>query len=104
MTVSTVSNPLYVGLTKTSVAEEKKFNPRLTKPKEEFIKIMDNLNLPYPKKIGELQKHVYLASFQSSFLGAVSKSSSRYKSYTHMITSQIAILWASFSLWLSVYS
>lgn len=41
------------GLTKTSVAEEKEFNPRLTKSKEDFIKIMDNLNLPYPKKIGE---------------------------------------------------
>ncbi len=35
------------------MAEEKQFNPRLTKTKEEFIKIMDNLNLPYPKKIGE---------------------------------------------------
>jgi len=42
-----------LGLTKTSVAEEKNFNPRLTKPKEEFVKIMDNLGLPYPKKIGE---------------------------------------------------
>ena len=40
------------GLTKTSVAEEKEFNPRLTKPRKEFIDIMDNLNLPYPRKIG----------------------------------------------------
>lgn len=41
----------YKGLTVTSVAEEKQFNPRLTKPCEEFINIMDNLGLPYPKKL-----------------------------------------------------
>ena len=43
----------YKGLTSTSVAEEKRFNPRLTKGKEEFVKIMEGLNLPYPKKIDE---------------------------------------------------
>ena len=31
--------------------EEKKYNPRLTKSKEEFIKIMAGLNLPKPVKI-----------------------------------------------------
>lgn len=41
----------YKGQTTTTVAEEKQYNPRLSKPKEEFIKIMDNLGLPYPKKI-----------------------------------------------------
>eukprot|EP00095_Tigriopus_kingsejongensis_P004206 snap_masked-scaffold208_size258758-processed-gene-1.13 protein:Tk04206 transcript:snap_masked-scaffold208_size258758-processed-gene-1.13-mRNA-1 annotation:"hypothetical protein DAPPUDRAFT_231232" len=41
----------YKGVTKTSVAEEKQFNPRLTKSKDEFIKIMDELGLPYPKFI-----------------------------------------------------
>lgn len=41
----------YKGQTATTVAEEKKYNPRLTKDLEEFIKIMDNLNLPYPKMI-----------------------------------------------------
>lgn len=41
----------YKGLTATTVEEEKKFNPRLTKSKEEFIDIMNNLGLPYPKKI-----------------------------------------------------
>jgi sulfur dioxygenase len=41
------------GLTATSVSEEKKFNPRLTKSKEEFVKLMDNLNLAYPAKIGK---------------------------------------------------
>ncbi|KAF4519519.1 hypothetical protein B566_EDAN010704 [Ephemera danica] len=41
----------YKGLTETTVEEEKKYNPRLTKTLEEFVNIMDNLNLPYPKKI-----------------------------------------------------
>ena len=36
----------------TSVLEEKKFNPRLTKSKEEFVTIMKNLNLAYPAQIG----------------------------------------------------
>ncbi|XP_063223287.1 persulfide dioxygenase ETHE1, mitochondrial isoform X6 [Bacillus rossius redtenbacheri] len=39
------------GHTATTVYEEKKFNPRLTKSLEEFVKIMENLNLPYPKMI-----------------------------------------------------
>ena len=33
------------------MAEEKVLNPRLSKSKEEFVKIMDNLGLAYPKKI-----------------------------------------------------
>ncbi|NP_998094.1 persulfide dioxygenase ETHE1, mitochondrial [Danio rerio] len=41
----------YKGQTVSTVDEEKKFNPRLTKTVEEFVKIMDNLNLPKPKKI-----------------------------------------------------
>jgi len=43
----------YKGHTQSTVFEEKNFNPRLTKTKEEFIKIMDNLNLPRPAKIDE---------------------------------------------------
>ena len=43
----------YKGNTVSSVKEEKLFNPRLTKSLEEFISIMDNLKLPYPKKIDE---------------------------------------------------
>ena len=27
-------------------------NPRLSKPKSDFVEIMKNLNLPYPKQIG----------------------------------------------------
>ncbi|KAB0798999.1 hypothetical protein PPYR_06879 [Photinus pyralis] len=41
----------YKGLTSTTVDEEKRLNPRLTKSLQEFVKIMDNLNLPYPKMI-----------------------------------------------------
>jgi glyoxylase-like metal-dependent hydrolase (beta-lactamase superfamily II) len=44
----------YKGLTASSVWEEKTFNPRLSnKTKEEFVLIMNNLDLPYPKKIQE---------------------------------------------------
>lgn len=41
----------YQGRTATSIGEEIEFNPRLTKSKEEFITIMANLNLAYPKLI-----------------------------------------------------
>lgn len=41
----------YTGQTVSSVKEEKLLNRRLTKSKEEFIQIMLNLNLAYPKKI-----------------------------------------------------
>lgn len=41
----------YKGQTASTVAEERKFNPRLTKSLEEFVDIMNNLNLPKPKKI-----------------------------------------------------
>lgn len=41
----------YKGLMVTTVKEEKTLNPRLTKPLEQFVEIMNNLNLPYPKKI-----------------------------------------------------
>jgi len=40
-----------LGRTCSTVKEEKNFNPRLTKSKEEFIKIMAGLNLPKPVKI-----------------------------------------------------
>lgn len=43
----------YKGRTVTTVAEEKRHNPRLGggKTKAEFVEIMENLNLSYPKKI-----------------------------------------------------
>lgn len=44
----------YQGRSVTTVCEEKRLNPRLTKSKAEFIEIMNNLNLPYPKQIGKI--------------------------------------------------
>ncbi|NMO13665.1 MBL fold metallo-hydrolase [Pyxidicoccus fallax] len=42
----------YKGRTATSIAEEKRHNPRLSgRSREEFIHIMANLNLPRPRKI-----------------------------------------------------
>ncbi|ODM92748.1 Persulfide dioxygenase ETHE1, mitochondrial [Orchesella cincta] len=41
----------YKGMTCSSVGEEKKFNPRLTKDIDTFKAIMDNLGLPYPKML-----------------------------------------------------
>jgi len=41
----------YVGLSATTVGEEKVHNPRLSKSKEVFVDIMNNLNLAYPKQI-----------------------------------------------------
>lgn len=41
----------YLGQTASTVAEERQFNPRLTKSLDEFVHIMNNLNLPKPKKI-----------------------------------------------------
>jgi hypothetical protein len=43
----------YKGRTSSTIGEEKQHNPRLSKSMEEFVQIMANLNLPYPKKIGE---------------------------------------------------
>lgn len=42
------------GQTVSTVAEEKRLNTRLTKSESEFVDIMKNLNLPYPKFIGKL--------------------------------------------------
>ncbi|XP_039026771.1 persulfide dioxygenase ETHE1 homolog, mitochondrial-like [Hibiscus syriacus] len=41
----------YKGFTVTTVGEEMLYNPRLTKDKETFRSIMQNLNLAYPKMI-----------------------------------------------------
>ncbi|XP_045844966.1 persulfide dioxygenase ETHE1, mitochondrial isoform X2 [Mustela nigripes] len=39
------------GLTVSTVEEERTLNPRLTLSCEEFVKVMDNLNLPKPQQI-----------------------------------------------------
>lgn len=41
----------YKGRFSSLVGDEKKSNPRLSKKLEEFVEIMKNLNLSYPKKI-----------------------------------------------------
>ncbi len=44
----------YKGMTVSTIVEEKKFNPRLqVKSADEYAEIMNNLNLPYPKKFDE---------------------------------------------------
>ncbi len=44
----------YKGFVYSSIGEEKKLNPRVAnKSKAEFVSFMQNLNLPYPKKIHE---------------------------------------------------
>lgn len=42
------------GQLESSVGEEKRFNPRLTKDIDTFVDIMEHLNLPKPKMIGKL--------------------------------------------------
>lgn len=39
-------------MTATTVGEELKYNPRLTKSKEEFVQIMEALGLTRPAKMG----------------------------------------------------
>ncbi|XP_072106821.1 persulfide dioxygenase ETHE1, mitochondrial [Mobula birostris] len=41
----------YTGQTVTTVDEERRLNPRLTKSQDEFVTIMENLNLPKPAQI-----------------------------------------------------
>lgn len=42
----------YKGMTSTTVDEERRLNPRLTKTEDQFVDIMNNLNLAYPQQIG----------------------------------------------------
>jgi len=42
----------YKGMTSTTVDEERRLNPRLTKTEDQFVVIMNNLNLAYPQQIG----------------------------------------------------
>ncbi|OUC45474.1 hypothetical protein D917_08417 [Trichinella nativa] len=41
-----------LGFSVTSVEEEKKYNPRLTLPIDQFVEFMKNLKLDNPKQIG----------------------------------------------------
>lgn len=42
----------FLGQTSSTIAEEKLYNTRLTKSREEFIHFMKELNLSYPLQIG----------------------------------------------------
>lgn len=53
------------GQLESSVAEEKELNPRLSKTLDEFIEIMDNLKLPYPKQIGKSKVVLMLLNLTS---------------------------------------
>lgn len=55
------------GQTVSTVGEERRFNPRLTKSRDEFVNIMKNLNLPKPKKIGIENLHLYKCTYPFSF-------------------------------------
>jgi len=41
----------YKGFLYSTIGEEKNFNLRLTKSRADYVDLMANLNLPYPKKI-----------------------------------------------------
>lgn len=41
----------YKGRSMSSIGDEKRLNPRLTKTRQEFINLMHDLNLPHPKQI-----------------------------------------------------
>lgn len=44
----------YAGMTVSTIGEEKRFNPRFAgKTREQFIELMQQLNLPHPKKLAE---------------------------------------------------
>lgn len=71
---------IHRGQLESSVAEEKRYNPRLTKDIDTFIQIMENLNLPKPKMIGKwplvkttniLSIIFYFIHFLSLFLCAI---------------------------------
>ena len=57
----TCGNTLFLGVSATTVAEELKHNPRLTKSKEEFVQIIKDLGLAKPKKMGKLESSLNIS-------------------------------------------
>lgn len=43
---------IYKGNLMSTIGEEKRFNPRLTKSESDFVKLMKDLKLDLPKMIG----------------------------------------------------
>lgn len=56
------------GQLETTVGEEKKYNPRLTKDIDSFVEIMNNLNLPKPKMIGKYNSEPVVLPFIRHFV------------------------------------
>lgn len=56
----------YTGQMMSTVGEEKQFNPRLSKSKSEFVKIMQELKLPYPQQIDKALPANLLCGIQST--------------------------------------
>lgn len=53
-----------LGQTSSTVGEEKHFNSRLTKSREEFIRFMKELKLSYPAQIGTCIRYFLLILIQ----------------------------------------
>lgn len=51
---------IFKGQTVTTIGEEKRFNPRLSKTRDDFVQIMSNLKLDYPKMIGKFDTNINL--------------------------------------------
>ena len=49
-----------IGQTSSTIGEEKRYNTRLTKSREEFVRIMKELKLSYPDQIGNITKNTYV--------------------------------------------
>jgi len=56
----------YTGQTNSTILEEKTHNPRLTKSREEFIQIMADLKLSYPKQIDKAVPANLLCGYQDN--------------------------------------
>lgn len=56
------------GFLLTTVGEEKKYNPRLTKTLDDFVVLMKNLKLQYPKQIGLFLFNLSFFYFESQNL------------------------------------
>nr|GME06352.1 persulfide dioxygenase ETHE1 homolog, mitochondrial-like [Ipomoea batatas] len=56
----------YKGFTVSTVGEEIQYNPRLTKDKETFKEIMENLKLPYPKMMDVAVPSNMVCGFQET--------------------------------------
>lgn len=88
-------------MTVSTVDEERRLNPRLTKSRQEFINIMNNLNLSYPKQIGEWVKtksHYYTGEFLRT-----DRISPKHRIEIYKIWSCVMALIATLVLYIIIY-